>query len=132
MNKYPVCIVKYQGIKSPTAKVQNFNNSAKARVCNKTKLCFVCMEHYYGSKCHNPEKRCIKCGFKHHFLLHEDYKPKEVGKVTTMVSRENSPAVLLATAQIRIKSANGEHILLRALVDQGSQKPRFPKRLASY
>ncbi|XP_036317334.1 uncharacterized protein LOC118732308, partial [Rhagoletis pomonella] len=39
-----------------------------------------------------------------------------------MVSRENSPAVLLATAQIRIKSANGEHILLRALVDQGSQK----------
>ena len=33
----------------------------------------------------------------------------------------STPDILLATAQVRVKSLHGEFIILRALIDQGSQ-----------
>ncbi|XP_050317621.1 uncharacterized protein LOC126751417 [Bactrocera neohumeralis] len=39
-----------------------------------------------------------------------------------MMTKHSEMAILLATAQIRVKAANGEYVTLRALIDQGSQK----------
>ena len=38
-----------------------------------------------------------------------------------MSTKNSSKGVILATAQIRAKTAGGDYILLRALIDQGSE-----------
>ncbi|XP_053968405.1 uncharacterized protein LOC128869828 [Anastrepha ludens] len=47
-----------------------------------------------------------------------------------MMTKNSETAILLATAQIRVKAANGEYVTLRALIDQGSQKTTISEEAA--
>ena len=75
-------------------------------------------------------RRCQTCSGRHHTLLHvneqKNYKNTGMKKESsatkaTMMTQESTSTVLLATAQVRVRSLHGEYIILRALMDQGSQ-----------
>ncbi|XP_053968834.1 uncharacterized protein LOC128870258 [Anastrepha ludens] len=101
------------------------------------KLCNICLDHVYEGNCKN-KKKCSKCGRNHHNLLHYNEFQKEKGageenaikKSSTMMTKNSETAILLATAQIRVKAANGEYVTLRALIDQGSQKTTISEEAA--
>ncbi|XP_036317941.1 uncharacterized protein LOC118732919 [Rhagoletis pomonella] len=81
------------------------------------KICYRCLLHKLGETC-TSNMKCKICNISsHHELLHFD----NVQKKSAMSTKAGLRTVILATAQVRAKAANGEHILLRALIDQGSQ-----------
>lgn len=60
--------------------------------------------------------KCKKCGQKHHITIHD--------KFASTVNNARIPhfnKVLLATASVPVYSSTGEKIILKALIDQGSQ-----------
>ncbi|XP_050685659.1 uncharacterized protein LOC126980084 [Leptidea sinapis] len=111
-------------------------------------LCFNCMQPtHVVNKC-RQSTCCKKCGRRHHTMLHFDkegsientHNSQEVTKtgientiqartstaepriVANFSKRENqSNNVLLATTLLKARSSNGERLLVRGLLDQGSQ-----------
>ena len=71
-------------------------------------------------KCHSRFK-CKVCNKRHHRLLHQDLRDREITTTTTAQVAVTSQ-VLLATASINVIGRNGTVYLLRALIDQGSQR----------
>ncbi|CAG7699236.1 unnamed protein product [Allacma fusca] len=67
--------------------------------------------------------RCNKCNEKHHFLIHYDEKPStsEATSVTSAVSspvaHEDEKQVLLSTAVVKARDANGGHRVLSDMLD---------------
>jgi len=68
------------------------------------------------------------CQSKHHTLLHDDgLKGQRPGPATPRTAERSSnhinsdQEILLTTIQLRVKNKEGEDIILRALLDQGSQ-----------
>lgn len=113
--------------------VHQRNNWAKSN-----KLCTNCLkENHKSSDCKN-KFTCFTCK-KHHTLLHiddfkiKDYKSTSSSEKTKMSSHqatvENLQAltvhkngnVLLATAIINVQNTHGINVILRALIDHGSQ-----------
>ncbi|XP_073831041.1 uncharacterized protein [Musca autumnalis] len=74
-----------------------------------------CLKHGKDKRCYNDSK-CQKCGLSHNTLIHLE-KTNNTKAMTTHTTAN----VILATAQVRVKSLHGEYITLRALLDQGSQ-----------
>ncbi|XP_058982804.1 uncharacterized protein LOC131804242 isoform X2 [Musca domestica] len=78
-------------------------------------MCLRCIKHSKDKRCLSDSK-CQKCGLQHNTLVHLE-KTSNTKSMTTHATTN----VLLATAQVRVKSWYGEYITLRALIDQGSQ-----------
>ncbi|XP_061401529.1 uncharacterized protein LOC133337309 [Musca vetustissima] len=78
-------------------------------------LCLKCLKHGKEKRCLGDGK-CRKCGLSHNTLIHLD-KVSNSKPMTTNTAAN----VLLATAQVRVRSLHGEYITLRALMDQVSQ-----------
>lgn len=116
---------------------------------NEKKLCFKCLRaNHTKDKC-KSKFNCKSCKGKHNSLLHQEkpefkqQKSKQTSCAATLTSAqeeqpstsfdsneelnvsahlvEKTTGVLLATALISVSAKNGSKILLRALVDQGSQ-----------
>ena len=119
----------------------------KALVLQK-KLCFNCLGRHFRNQCKSKFK-CKVCSLKHHSLLHEDnaqasISAKDASEKFSVVPSEGSNSqavclavpivsenpsadpdfhkpVLLATAYVNVLAENGRNLVVRALIDQGSQ-----------
>lgn len=94
---------------------------------NKLGVCKNCLFNHNGNKC-TSTKRCKQCNKAHNTLLHdslasenESGNSKGGHQVNTHLRNDFQKEVLLATAQIQVKSSSGSFLTLRALLDQGSQ-----------
>lgn len=112
--------------------------SQRREFAYKKGICFNCLIKGHTRKQCRQKTSCRKCPQRHHTLLHTtamlqesslaSNKPStstnaeqiEPTAITTMKTEIINP-VILATAKIRVESANGTKYILRALVDQGSQ-----------
>lgn len=106
---------------------------SKRQMTRDLKLCENCLYDHKGKECFS-EKRCSKCDSNHNTLLHGAYassyrasnthsnkgEPSQQKQVTH-VSQDCVTEIILATAQIKVLSADGTYQTMRALVDQGSQ-----------
>ncbi|KAJ3650181.1 hypothetical protein Zmor_021885 [Zophobas morio] len=121
------------------------------RFINNEQLCTNCLSHDAGKQCFSTAS-CHKCKRRHHTLLHNDRKsnPKvnqqktfystnkqtpntgenSTKKIQSHVGIENKQ-VLLATALIRVRTANGTYEYLRALIDPGSQASLITEKAAT-
>ncbi|XP_037932509.1 uncharacterized protein LOC119667290 [Teleopsis dalmanni] len=83
------------------------------------KICRVCLSHKTTKRC-NSKTKCQDCGKWHNTLLHINSGQNNNTSTLTM-NTGTAENVLLPTAQVRVKSVQGEMIMLRVLIDQGSQ-----------
>lgn len=107
-------------------------------LAKKEKLCFRCLGRHENKLSCDRENPCKKCKKNHNTWLHpKEGSPKESqGKVNAVVTtqKEEVPAdkvvatalvtqkqALLATAMVATQNAYGQRVLLRALMDSGSQ-----------
>lgn len=99
----------------------------------KHNLCKNCLFDHKGQQC-KSDKRCIHCNSNHHTLLHDKSMPvsaknmdgpnvsiKKNDGPSTNASIKNISETLLATAQVKVRTHDGCQVILRALIDQGSQ-----------
>ncbi|XP_029663035.1 uncharacterized protein LOC115235401 [Formica exsecta] len=94
-------------------------------------LCFNCLERHKASEC-SSKKTCSSCGERHHSLLHHAGNTSEVARSSLSANRSAraAPAVLLATARVRVADKFGVLHAVRALVDQGSEISLVAESLA--
>ncbi|XP_055590106.1 uncharacterized protein LOC129742256 [Uranotaenia lowii] len=85
--------------------------------------CTNCLRTGHGTEPCGAGK-CKRCNQSHHTLLHDSLVPTQVhlsfGTVNH-VAVDHFSSVILATAVIWVKSATGERVPARALLDSGSQ-----------
>ena len=89
--------------------------------------CFNCLlPGHIVARCPSA-KNCRKCkdksGYKHHYLLHTEPKPKtqQQTSAATFFTEQDSTQVLLSTALVKIKDRSGEEQVCRVLLDNGYQ-----------
>ncbi|XP_045455994.1 uncharacterized protein LOC123665778 [Melitaea cinxia] len=98
-------------------------------IVKKNHLCFNCLipnHNVYNCK---HKTTCRICRRKHHSLLHrvketseeQDTQPEQIITTAHFSKQQPGHEVLLATAQVEVKSRDGDTHLLRALIDQGSE-----------
>ncbi|KAH9637209.1 hypothetical protein HF086_016231 [Spodoptera exigua] len=100
----------------------------RLKTANNLHVCLNCLFSHNGEKMH-VGKRCKHCDESHSSILHDAIglaKSKtnrvNVGQqVNTHLAHDNSNEVLLATAQVKTIANDGTIVILRALLDQGSQ-----------
>lgn len=111
----------------------DLSNEQKLNTVNKLHLCINCLFSHNGKNCIST-KTCRKCPGKHNTLLHDVCKnpllpppplnnneqKKQNENKNSHVSQGKSSEILLSTAIMKVKGANGYHNM-RALIDQGSQ-----------
>lgn len=108
-------------------------------------MCFVCLQKHAKNECKGKYNRKI-CGNKHNVLLHLEKKIETKALIATTVDSKNDnnnesvePITtneqnvstliaatrdednLLATAMVRVLTKDGNKILVRAVIDMGSQ-----------
>lgn len=121
-------------------------------IITKHRLCYNCLGAHLASNCKST-RRCQRCGKRHHTTIHSDAiqgaktntsiseKSTKVDKSTSessearilhsnVVSNTIQVYILLATAQIKVLSSNGNITQVRALIDQGSEVSLATERLA--
>ncbi|XP_075162775.1 uncharacterized protein LOC142235406 [Haematobia irritans] len=111
----------------------NLQVAERCTWAEKMKICEICLGHRAEKKCFKFYNKCEKCGGKHHTTLHNVESSKPGPSKTnsrTQITVEGNAVTLLATAQVRVKSACGEQILMRALIDQGSQRTSISEEAA--
>ena len=111
-------------------------------------LCFNCLSSNHSVRFCRQPMCCRRCGRRHHMMLHyergqnqEPVTPESTShiaektpgqnvhssrepekKVVAHFATENNESrVLLATAMIRVKASDGQSLVVRALIDQGSE-----------
>lgn len=111
-------------------------------------LCFNCLSSNHSVRYCRQPMCCRRCGRRHHQMLHyervqnrepvsqdstshdsekpsvQEVLPKrepEKRVVAHFATESNKSQVLLATAMVRVKSRNGRSLIVRALIDQGSE-----------
>lgn len=114
-------------------------------LARKHKICFNCLTAgHFPDKC--PLKNnCVSCQRRHHVLLHDvlfapvnvteteqsessNFSNVNVGsQVSNVISHFARPAnvassILLATAFVKVSGPQGQSVMLRALIDQGSER----------
>lgn len=109
------------------------------------KLCFVCLQKHGKNEC-KSKYDCKICEKKHNVLLHiekqvetktllataaektdkNETSANEINIKTLIVTRDEDN--LLATAMVNVYTKNGNKVLLRAVVDMGSQSPMITER----
>lgn len=103
---------------------QALNTTQRNSYISKNKICTNCLNHNAKDKCKSQHKYAI-CQQRHHTLLHSEQKSgvaqvNSVAETQSHFAKQNN-SVLLATAMIKAKAADGRTELLRALIDPGSQ-----------
>lgn len=106
----------------------------------KLNLCFNCLGGGHRSKeCKRPA--CKICNKHHHILLHNSEQPgakveatqkteeMEKAVVVTHAAHREKEVILLSTARISVKAANGQYLECTALLDSGSQSSFVTKEL---
>ncbi|CAH0729652.1 unnamed protein product, partial [Brenthis ino] len=103
--------------------------------------CFNCLSPNHNVRGCHQATCCRRCGRRHHTLLHferglrpeatasskvpekllSQESSKEKNIIAHFAQEENQSEVLLATALVRAKSANGYSQIVRVLIDQGSE-----------
>ncbi|KAJ0171671.1 hypothetical protein K1T71_012434 [Dendrolimus kikuchii] len=99
----------------------------------KLSLCKNCLYNHYGRDCFS-NKNCHKCHANHHTIVHEAFTSPmtsqnfaisdnfhKQSKSSAHVSLEDTQEILLATSLVTVQAADGTKIIMRALIDQGSQ-----------
>jgi hypothetical protein len=86
------------------------------------KLCLNCLGHHMTKDC-SSTKTCRTCGNKHNTLLHDTASsdPGPAASVHLARPMQKRRIVLLATAQVIVRSPRGQQIYSRALLDSGSE-----------
>ncbi|XP_073820586.1 uncharacterized protein [Musca autumnalis] len=105
-----------------TYQCQQYNNlTVRERMewVKKNELCTNCLNHKATRRC-GSRMNCFTCNGRHHTSLHIS-KTDTSGNKSTFTTMEDSHHVLIATAQIRVKSKLKEFITLRALIDPCAQ-----------
>lgn len=100
----------------------------RLKTASNLQVCLNCLFSHNGEKC-TSEKKCKHCDEAHSSILHDAISVAKsrpgranVGQqVNTHLAHDNSNEVLLATAQVKTIAHDGTTIILRALLDQGSQ-----------
>lgn len=81
------------------------------------KLCPLCLNAHIG-KC-KLNIKCKLCQLAHNTLLHQE--PQAVEPVVSLLSKPLATNVLLPTVKVKLVDMYGEPIVVRALLDTGSQ-----------
>lgn len=99
-------------------------------------VCSKCLSSSHSIGQCKSSYRCVKCEQPHHLLLHQftdsnlTNQPQDspsstsaavLPTIRTYVALRNERTALLATALVPVQSMHGEPIVLRALLDQGSE-----------
>ncbi|XP_054089198.1 uncharacterized protein LOC128922505 [Zeugodacus cucurbitae] len=95
---------------------RSISTNDRLKYVKDNKICHRCLNHKWAEICY-CKINCKRCSRNHHDILHNETEESK----KAMSTKTTSQAVILATAQIRAKTAGGDYILLRALIDQGSQ-----------
>lgn len=102
---------------------QRNNTVAKLRVCKN------CLYSHGNTAC-TSSKTCKECNKQHHTLLHFTVKRPMTNRPTELTMQPSASSnhlfnknieVLLTTVELKVKTVTGDYIILRALLDQGSQ-----------
>lgn len=123
-------------------------NEQQLKTAKELRVCINCLFSHRGNDC-TSSKTCRKCSKKHNTILHDALNKSGSGMsgVTTAMQKhvtstdtsyvsqhENNnkqiDEVLLATAMIKVKGADGTYHNMRALIDQGSQVSLITERAA--
>jgi len=124
------------------------NPNQRAEIITTCNRCLNCLSAKHTAKACPSKYTCRTCQLKHHSMLHVDSdstptkgaaaaKPDAQSKPTTSVAALNltrsapsRPRVLLATARVQARSSSGRAIIVRALIDPGSEITLMTERLA--
>lgn len=111
---------------------------ARKKAIMNLNLCVNCLHYHEGKKCFSSIK-CKECNREHNTLLHATFTstsrnvtpdaPRGRPSVATVTNdaflqKSNDPfnsEVLLATAIVKVQAADGTYLVMRCLIDQGSQ-----------
>lgn len=125
LRKCPVCKNEHPLWQCPT--FLNMDVATRNVTTKNLNVCRKCLFSHGGNKC-NSTKRCRTCNYKHHTLLHDENLKGQQAKHTTSSETERTSnhlngeqEILLTTLQLRVKNKEGDYVILRALLDQGSQ-----------
>ncbi|XP_058984315.1 uncharacterized protein LOC131805085 [Musca domestica] len=87
----------------------------------RNELCTNCLNHKATRRCIS-KTNCFMCNGRHHTSLHIEKSASGGNKgKSTFTTIKEMHHVLIATAQIRVKSKQNEYITLRALIDPCAQ-----------
>ncbi|XP_066585603.1 uncharacterized protein [Prorops nasuta] len=124
--------------------------NARSKFALSQNLCINCLRPGHSCTSCNSSSRCRKCNKLHHTLLHFERlgtggsKPKETtpssrtavdpepscSNAVSHLSITDTRSVLLATFSARIETNDGSHVLVRGLVDPGSETSFITENLA--
>ena len=91
----------------------------KKAIVKKLKLCINCLGRHFVADC--PSKfNCRTCNGRHHTSLHLDRTPEQQCGVTSATTF-SGPSVILSTALVGVDDRTGNTLMLRNLLDSGSQ-----------
>ena len=91
----------------------------KKAIVKKLKLCINCLGRHFVADC--PSKfNCRTCNGRHHTSLHLDRMPEQQSGVTSEATF-SGPSVILSTALVGVDDGTGNTLMLRTLLDSGSQ-----------
>ncbi|CAG9557948.1 unnamed protein product [Danaus chrysippus] len=121
---------------------------ARRKIVTNNNLCFNCLgENHSARECHSKVK-CRVCKRSHNSLLHpkgDNNGNNEASESIASSSNDTSQVVsclasstltyqqvLLATALVKAVSRRGENLIIRALIDQGSQSSFITESTVQY
>ena len=106
--------------------------SERSQVVKENRRCFNCFRTHHIKDC-NSRARCRECGYKHHTLLHDPNRPRDVVKNpststppapaslnTTVAATASKGLVFLRILPVRVSHGN-KTIHTLAMLDDGSQ-----------
>lgn len=101
-------------------------------IVKKLKLCSICFGKHFAKEC-KSKYRCEKCNGQHsqwlHYEAHKQEKTKQ-SNVSANTSCNDRNEVFLGTALVKCKTKQGDLVILRALIDNGSQGTFATERAA--
>ncbi|XP_058802831.1 uncharacterized protein LOC131670868 [Phymastichus coffea] len=126
-------------------KFKDLSLDQRKRTVRQHNLCYNCLGQGHGAAFCPSVYRCkiSGCGASHHTLLHEGAATRgttdsstggepsaPTGVVSLHSGTRHSGVVLLATAQVAIQSSSGRIVVVKALLDQGSETSFLSTRVA--
>ncbi|XP_012217595.2 uncharacterized protein [Linepithema humile] len=123
--------------------------SQRLETIKQAKRCINCLSAKHATPACPSKYSCRTCQAKHHSMLHSDstaspipkaaptsatspiekIEPAPVNALFSTLRITSRPSVLLATARVRIGSPSGRYLVVRALLDQGSEVTFITERL---
>ncbi|XP_024868679.1 uncharacterized protein LOC112452619, partial [Temnothorax curvispinosus] len=125
--------------------------SQRREIVQRERRCFNCLSQHHAVKACSSKFLCRMCQKPHHTMLHvdSDSPPKTeaitpandppravdatTSEVNSLLASSQTPSrsyVLLATAWVTVSSPLGRSVIVRALLDQGSEMSFITEKLA--